>query len=68
MADVIEIQIEGMHCDGCVRRVTALLRQIPGVLVEQVKVGSARLALSSPTANRATLAAALAAGGFHVTP
>ncbi|MFN7545807.1 MAG: heavy-metal-associated domain-containing protein [Acidobacteriota bacterium] len=64
MADLIELKIEGMHCDGCVRRVSALLRQLPGVRLEDVKVGSARLELSSPPTTRADLLAALQAAGF----
>ncbi len=68
MADTIELKIEGMHCDGCVRRVTALLRKVPGAQVEEVKVGSARLQLSSPEASRADLVTAIESGGFKVSP
>ena len=31
------ISIEGMHCDGCVRRVTAALKKVPGV---ELNIGS----------------------------
>jgi copper chaperone len=68
MADLIELQIEGMHCDGCVRRLTAILRKIPGVVLEEVKVGSARLRSSSPhEALRSEIIAALAGTGFSVS-
>jgi copper chaperone CopZ len=39
----LNLQIEGMHCDGCVRRVTNALAKLPGVVVNDVKVGSAHV-------------------------
>jgi copper chaperone CopZ len=39
----LEVQITGMHCDGCVRRVERGLGKLPGVVVEQVAVGAARV-------------------------
>ena len=43
MADKQEARfhIEGMHCDGCVTRVTAALKKLATVDVKDVKVGSA---------------------------
>lgn len=37
----IHLEIEGMHCGGCVTRVTAALQRLPGVTVNRVEVGSA---------------------------
>lgn len=41
----VSLNVEGMSCGGCVRRLDQGLRKIPGVTVEEVKVGSARLRL-----------------------
>jgi copper chaperone len=37
----MKIAIEGMHCDGCVRRVLKALERVDGAMVEQVDIGSA---------------------------
>ena len=37
----MNIAIEGMHCDACVRRVRMALEKVEGVTVHEVKVGSA---------------------------
>lgn len=39
----LTLSIDGMHCDACVRRVTAALGAADGVVVGQVKVGSAHV-------------------------
>ena len=39
----LQLTIDGMSCDHCVRRVTGALATLPGVRVEQVAVGSARV-------------------------
>ena len=42
MGEGLKLSIEGMHCDGCVRRVTSALNGVKGVEVDSVKVGSAQ--------------------------
>ena len=37
------IAIDGMHCGGCVRRVTEALKAVEGVEVKDVQVGKARV-------------------------
>ena len=37
------LQIDGMHCDACVRRVTLALGSIPGVRVDAVHIGAAHV-------------------------
>ncbi len=37
------LQIDGMHCDACVRRVTQALGSLPGVRVDTVHVGAAHV-------------------------
>ncbi|MEO8097890.1 MAG: heavy metal-associated domain-containing protein [Acidobacteriota bacterium] len=40
----MKIDIQGMHCDACVRRVRKALENVPGVEVQDVTVGSAIVA------------------------
>ncbi len=37
----MKLKIDGMHCDACVRRVTAALQKLPTVAVDRVTVGEA---------------------------
>ena len=37
----LELEIQGMSCGHCVAAVSAALEELPGVNVEQVRVGSA---------------------------
>jgi copper chaperone CopZ len=53
----LTVQIEGMHCGGCVTRVTGALRKLEGVEIRQVEVGSARVALDGPVEPAAVLEA-----------
>jgi copper chaperone len=39
----IELKVEGMHCDACVRRLKKALEQVPGLRVIDVGVGHAKL-------------------------
>lgn len=65
MTKQVELKIEGMHCDGCVRRVTALLKRIDGVEVASVVVGEAKVVLKDGV-ERAELVRAVEGGGFKV--
>lgn len=57
------LEIEGMHCEGCVTRVSAALKRIPGVAVKSVEVGSAEI-LSKDAIPEPVLAAAINKVGF----
>jgi copper chaperone CopZ len=61
----IELLIEGMHCGGCVTRLTAMLKKVPGVQVENVAVGSARVLAGAGVTTEA-LAQAVAKAGFKM--
>lgn len=37
------LQIDGMHCGSCVRRVSQALSQTEGLNVKEVRVGAARV-------------------------
>lgn len=58
----IRLRIDGMHCGACVRRVSQALASTPGVAVEEVRVGAARLQTSDEPAAAAALAALAKAG------
>jgi copper chaperone len=45
----IQIAISGMSCGHCVGRVTKALSAVPGVRVDAVEVGSARIAYEPST-------------------
>ncbi len=58
------VHIEGMHCDACVRRVTAALAGVPGVRVHHVEIGRAEV-LAEPSTHPA-VQAAIEQAGFSV--
>lgn len=57
----MRVTIEGMHCDGCVRRVRKALEKTPGVNVEDVRVGYADVSVA-PDREAAMLEAIRSAG------
>ena len=57
----VELSIQGMHCDGCVRRVKKILERA-GTPVTDVSIGSAKLDGSAEDAQKA--AAALVEAGY----
>ncbi|MEP7362394.1 MAG: heavy metal-associated domain-containing protein [Acidobacteriota bacterium] len=61
------LSITGMHCDGCVRRVTAALSHLPGVEVKSVQVGRAELAFDPSAATPEAITAAVSKIGFAAT-
>jgi copper chaperone CopZ len=65
MKEDLKLSIDGMHCDGCVRRVTTALQAIPSVEVDTVEVGSAHLKFSPKQAQSAEIVAAVERIGFQ---
>lgn len=59
MSEIV-LNIEGMHCGACVRRVTQTLERVPGAEVVEVRVGAARV----KTDDAAQAVAALAKAGY----
>ncbi|MGA9060890.1 MAG: cation transporter [Terracidiphilus sp.] len=45
-----KLKIDGMHCGSCVRRVSQALAATPGVVVNEVSVGAARLTTAQEAA------------------
>ena len=59
----ITLRIDGMHCAACIHRLTLSLGALPGVQVEEVRLGAARV--HQPDDARANvLIAGLAKAGF----
>jgi copper chaperone CopZ len=68
MQEQLKLAIDGMHCDGCVRRVTAALEKVPGATVEQVEVGSAKVHFDTDKASQKELIDAVNRIGFSARP
>lgn len=58
----VKLEIDGMHCGACVRRVTAALAKTPGVQVVSVSIGSATVSLDDTTPG--TVIGALQQAGY----
>jgi copper chaperone CopZ len=56
----ITLSIDGMHCEACVRRVGRALQGVLGTVVEEVRLGTARV----QSEEIAPLLAALARAGY----
>ena len=65
MANHLQLAIEGMHCEACVRRVTNALAAIKGVKVDSVKVGSANVEFDPVAVNPNEITAAVDRTGFR---
>ena len=60
----LKLAIEGMHCGGCVNRVTMALKKTPGVEVRSVDVGSAEVSFDEAQVRPEAIAAAVNQIGF----
>ncbi len=65
MAEV-EIRIQNMSCDHCVMAIRESLGRIPGVEVEEVVPGSARVRYDESLATIARIHAAIEEAGYSV--
>lgn len=64
MERIIQLKIEGMHCEGCVRRVKHALGAVEGVRAETVEVGSATVVVDSARVSPEQVVAAVNGIGF----
>jgi copper chaperone len=64
MQNTLRLSIEGMHCGGCVNRVTSALRGVKGVEVDSVAVGSAQMTFHPEHTSAEEIAAAVNHIGF----
>jgi copper chaperone CopZ len=64
----IRLQIEGMRCEGCVRRVTQALGAVAGIRVKSVNVGSAAVAIDPARVTPEQVTASVNGIGFTARP
>jgi copper chaperone len=62
--DRVELTIEGMTCEHCVRAVESRLSRTPGVEVERVEVGSAVIRLDPGATSVEAVEDAIADEGY----
>jgi copper chaperone len=62
----VKVKIEGMSCGGCVRNVRTALEAVPGVVVKQVEVGAAEVAVDPAKASADSVKQAIEKRGFVV--
>jgi copper chaperone CopZ len=63
----LELSVNGMHCGGCVSRVSAALRAVTGVEVAEVAVGRARVSYDPARTSPQAITAALGKAGCTAT-
>jgi copper chaperone len=64
MQNTLRLSIGGMHCGGCVQRVTRALEAVKGLGLNSVEVGSAELTFRPDRTNAEEIAAAVNRIGF----
>jgi copper chaperone len=64
MQNVLTLSIEGMHCEGCVRRVTTALQGVKEVEVGSVGVGRAQMTFDLSQTSAEEIVAAINRIGF----
>jgi copper chaperone len=62
----VALNVEGMSCNGCVRRLEQGLAKLPGVTIEKVEVGYARLAYDPDKTTMIVIENAIANLGFQI--
>jgi copper chaperone len=62
------LQIDGMSCDHCVRRVTKSLESSPGVRVKEVRVGSATVEYDGRPESLDAVVQAIDRAGYAARP
>jgi len=60
----VSLRIDNMHCGACVRRITQTLNTLPGVKVEEVQIGAARVQLADGPLTAAALVEAVSKAGY----
>jgi copper chaperone CopZ len=60
------LKIEGMTCDHCTRAVRRALEAIPGAIVEEVRIGEARVRTDDDATREASSVRAVEAEGYRV--
>jgi copper chaperone CopZ len=64
----IDMTIDGMGCSHCVEAVRRELATLPGVRVDAVSIGRARVSFDEAAATRQDLEAAVRKAGYRPAP
>lgn len=59
------LEISGMSCGHCVGRVSRALQTVPGVTIESVQIGSAKVAFDPALTSAAAITQAVTAAGYE---
>lgn len=60
------LHIEGMSCGHCVTAVTRALGAVPGVRIEEIRIGRAKVSYDESTTDSSQIEAAVAEAGYRV--
>ncbi|MEP7346818.1 MAG: cation transporter [Gemmatimonadaceae bacterium] len=63
----LTLEVEGMSCAHCVRAVDEALKEVPGVIVTEVRVGSATVSYDPALADLDALLDAVADAGYSAS-
>jgi len=66
MSRQLKLSIEGMHCGGCVTRLSNTLRKLDGVELRHAEVGAAEVVYDDQRISQDQIAAAIKRIGFQV--
>ena len=64
----LTLEIEGMSCGHCVARVSKALAAVPGVAVDDVQIGRARVRFDPIRTSASDLARAVDEAGYPARP
>ncbi len=68
MAEKLELEIEGMGCEGCVAAVDQALRAVPGVRIVTVDLKAGRATVEHDGVDAAALVRAVEKAGYDARP
>jgi copper chaperone CopZ len=68
MAEKLELEIEGMGCEGCVAAVDKALRAVPGVRQVAVDLAAGRATVEHEGVDTAALLRAVEKAGYDARP
>ena len=60
------LEVEGMTCTGCMRRVRQALESVDGVVIEDLSIRSAEITYDPSVVNRSAIVDAIRDEGYEV--
>lgn len=64
----LELEIDGMSCGHCVAAVSEALRELPGVTVDNVRIGAAQLSYQPEQVSPQQIVLAVEDAGYSAQP